>query len=57
VRCYACGKTRHMSWDCPERKKGGEDDISEAHKRDAETKGVEDGRSFMMKKVLLKKDP
>jgi hypothetical protein len=21
VRCYACGKTRHMSWECPEKKK------------------------------------
>jgi hypothetical protein len=21
VKCYACGKTWHMSWDCPEKKK------------------------------------
>jgi hypothetical protein len=32
VRCYACGKIGNMSWDCPERKKGGEAHISEARK-------------------------
>jgi hypothetical protein len=29
VRCYAYGKTGHMSWDRLERNKGGEDHISE----------------------------
>jgi hypothetical protein len=30
VRCYSFGKTRHMSWDYPEKKKegGGESRIS-----------------------------
>jgi hypothetical protein len=58
VRCYACGKTRHMSWDCPKRKKGGgAAHISEARKRGAKVEGAEDGRSLMMKKVLLKQEP
>jgi hypothetical protein len=58
VRCYADGKTGHMSWDCPKRnKEGGEAHISEAQKRDVEVKGTEDGRSLMMKKVLLKSEP
>jgi hypothetical protein len=57
VRCYACGKTRHKSWDCPERKKGGEAHISEAQEARCEAEGVEDGRSLMMKKVLLKQEP
>jgi hypothetical protein len=30
IRCYACGKTRHMSWECLEKnKEGGEAHISE----------------------------
>jgi hypothetical protein len=46
-----------MSWDFPERKKGGgEAHISKAQKRDAETEGAEDGRYLMMKKVLLKQE-
>jgi hypothetical protein len=46
-----------MSWDCPERKKGGEAQILEAQKRNAEAEGAEDGRSLMMKKFLLKQEP
>ena len=48
-----------MSWECPERKKegGGEAHISEAHKQNVEEKDAEDGRSLMMKKVLLKPEP
>jgi hypothetical protein len=23
IRCYPCGKTGHMSWECPEKKKEG----------------------------------
>jgi hypothetical protein len=46
-----------MSWDCPERKKRGKAQILEAQKQDVEEKGVEDERSLMMKKVLLKEEP
>jgi hypothetical protein len=51
-------KGRNMSWECSERKKeGGEAHISEAKKQDVEAEGAEDGRSLMMKKVLLKPEP
>jgi hypothetical protein len=45
-----------MSWDCPKKNKygGGEAHISEAQRRDVEEEGVEDGRSLMLRKVLLK---
>jgi hypothetical protein len=39
VKCYAYGKTWHMSWECPENKNAGvgKDRISEAQKRNVET--------------------
>jgi hypothetical protein len=45
-----------MSWECSEKNKqgGGEAHISEAKRRDVEAKGVEDGRSLMLRKILLK---
>ena len=48
-----------MSWECPENKKegGGEAHFSEAQRRDVEAEGAEDGRSLMLKKVLLKPEP
>jgi hypothetical protein len=56
VKYYACGKIRHMSWECPEKKKegGGEAHILEAQRKNIEAESVEDGRSLIMKKVLLK---
>jgi hypothetical protein len=49
-----------MSWECPERKNvgGGEAHISEAQKKNVENrdegKAIEEGRSLMMRKVLIK---
>jgi hypothetical protein len=58
IKCYACGKTWHMYWECPEKKKdtiGGEEHISEAHKY-VEEEAAEGGRNLMMREVLLKPD-
>jgi hypothetical protein len=55
IICYACGKTGHMSWEFPEKKKErGEDHISEAQRGDVEVEGAEDGTSLVTRKVLLK---
>jgi hypothetical protein len=54
IRCYTCGKTLHMSWECLNKKKGGEAHISKAHRDNVEEEGAEDGTSLMMRKVLLK---
>jgi hypothetical protein len=46
-----------MSWECPERKKkegGGEAHIFKAHKRNVEAESAEDGKSLMMRKIILK---
>jgi hypothetical protein len=44
-----------MSWECPKKKKGGgEAHISKAHRGNVEEEGAEDGRSLMLRKVLLK---
>jgi hypothetical protein len=44
-----------MSWECLEKNKGGgEAHISEAQRGNVEAEGAEDGRSMMLRKVLLK---
>jgi hypothetical protein len=45
-----------MYWECPERKKegGGEGHILEAQRGNVEVEGAKDGRSLMLRKVLLK---
>jgi hypothetical protein len=54
ITCYTCGKNGHKAVDCPDRKKdGGEAHIAEAQRRAAEAEDAEDGRSLMMRKVLL----
>jgi hypothetical protein len=56
VKCYACGKIGHMSWDFLERKKkegGGETHISKSQRKNVEAEAIEDGESLMMRKVLL----
>jgi hypothetical protein len=48
VKFFVCGKIRHKYYECPNKKKyGGETHIVEAEDADG-------GRSFMMRKVLLK---
>jgi hypothetical protein len=43
-----------VSWECPEKnKEGGESHISEAQRGNVEEEGAEDGRSLMLRKVLL----
>jgi hypothetical protein len=55
VKCFVCGKIRHKSYECPDKKKyGGETHIAEAQGWNVEAEDVEGGRSLMMRKVLLK---
>jgi hypothetical protein len=54
VKCFVCGKIRHKSYECPDRKKGGETHIVEAQGWNVEAEDAEGGRSLMMRKVLLK---
>jgi uncharacterized protein YlzI (FlbEa/FlbD family) len=54
ITCYTCGKNGHKAVDCPNRKTDkGEAHIAQAQRRDAEEEDAEDGRSLMMRKVLL----
>jgi hypothetical protein len=54
VKCFTCGKVRHKSYECPDKKKeGGETHIAEAQRRNVEAEDVEGGRSLMMQKVIL----
>jgi hypothetical protein len=54
VKCFTCGKVRHKSYECPDKKKeGGETHIAKAQRQNVEAEDVEGGRSLMMRKVLL----
>jgi hypothetical protein len=54
VKCFVCGKIRHKSYECPDKKKdGGETDIAEAQGRNVEAEYVEGRRSLMMRRFLL----
>jgi hypothetical protein len=59
VKCYACGKTWHMSWECLKKKNeaGGEAHISEVQKKHVKTKVkeevLEEGISLIMSKSLI----
>jgi hypothetical protein len=55
VKCFVCGKIRHKSYDCPDRKKyGGETHIVEAQGWNVEVEDAEGGRYLMTRKILLK---
>jgi hypothetical protein len=55
VKCFVCGKIRHKSYECPDKKKyGGETHIVEAQGRNVEAKYAKGKRSLMMRKFLLK---
>jgi hypothetical protein len=55
VKCFICGKIRHKSYECLDKKKyGGETHIVKAQGWNVEAEDVEGRRSLMMRKVLLK---
>jgi hypothetical protein len=54
ITCFTCGKNRHKSFECPEKKKDrGEARITEALRRDVENEDTGSGRSLTVHKVLL----
>jgi hypothetical protein len=55
VKCFVCGKIRHKSYECLDRKKdGGETHIAEAQGWNVEAEDTEGRRYLMMQKFLLK---
>jgi hypothetical protein len=55
VKCFICGKIRHKSYECLDKKKdGGETHIAEAQGQNVEAEDIEGRRSLMMRKFLLK---
>jgi hypothetical protein len=54
VKCFVCGKIRHKSYECLDRKKdGGETHIVEYQGWNVEVEDTEGGISLMMRKILL----
>jgi hypothetical protein len=55
VKFFVCGKIRHKSYECPDKKKdGGETHIAKAQGWNVEAEDAKGRRSLMMRKVLLK---
>ena len=59
VRCYTCGETGHMSWDCPRNKSTGQRDVNVAEAQEEAKEETEvdnppkDGEALMLKRVLV----
>ena len=54
IKCFTCGKVRHKSYECPNKKKEeGETHIVKDQRQNVEAEDAEGGRSLMMRKVLL----
>ena len=54
IICFTCGKVRHKSYECLDKKKEeGETHIAEAQRRNVEAEDAEGERSLMMQIVLL----
>jgi SLT domain-containing protein len=62
IRCYTCGKTRHMSWHCPENKSTNQRNSNVAEAREETINVVEKeenpelGESLMLKRILVKSE-
>ena len=57
MKCFIYKKIGHKSYECPDKNKdGGENHIAEAQGWNFEAEDPKGGRSFMMRKFLLKSE-